>query len=225
MYALSTEADNPLEGEWTERGQVETNWESFSLDATIFEHRGTRYLVWAQHDPEIGGNTNLYIAEMDSPWSITGEQVMLTKPEYEWETQGYRVNEGAAVIKKNGRIWMTYSASATDENYAMGLLWADEDADLLDPDAWTKSPEPVMSTSPENDVYGPGHNSFTVSKDGEYDILVYHARPYGNIRGNSLYDPNRQTRMQVLHWDEDGRPIFGEPVPDGPHVFSESSEE
>ncbi|MDX1747321.1 MAG: family 43 glycosylhydrolase, partial [Halobacteriales archaeon] len=158
MYALTTEAENPLEGEWTERGQVTTNWDSFSLDATTFEHRGTRYLVWAQHDPDIGGNTNLYIAEMDSPWSITGEQVLITQPEYDWEVQGYRVNEGAAVLKKNGRIWMTYSASATDANYAMGLLWADEDADLMDPDSWTKSPVPVMTTNAENGVFGPGHN-------------------------------------------------------------------
>lgn len=220
MYALTTEAENPLEGEWTERGQVETGWDSFSLDATTFEHRGTRYLVWAQHDPEIGGNTNLYIAEMDSPWSITGDPVLITQPEYDWETIGFRVNEGAAVLKKHGRIWMTYSASATDANYAMGLLWADEDADLLDPASWTKSPEPVFQSSPENDVYGPGHNSFTVSGDGTKDVMVYHARPYATTQGDPLYDPNRQARMQVLRWADDGTPIFDEPVPVGPYVIT-----
>ena len=224
MYSLTSDAENPLEGEWTERGQVKTNRDSFSLDATTFEHEGIRYLVWAQKDPAIESNTNLYIARMDAPWSITGEQVMISRPEYDWEIQGYRVNEGAAMLKKHGRIWLTYSASATDANYAMGLLWADEDADLLDPDSWSKSPEPVFTSSTENDVYGPGHNSFTTSKDGSYDILVYHGRPYSQIRGSSLVDPNRQTRMQVLHWADDGSPVFGEPVPDGPHVFAESLE-
>lgn len=220
MYALTTDAANPLEGEWTERGQVTTNWDSFSLDATTFEHGGTRYLVWAQHDPAIGGNTNLYIAEMENPWTIRGEQVLITKPEYDWETIGFRVNEGAAVLKKHGRIWLTYSASATDANYAMGLLSADEDADLLDPDAWTKSPEPVFVSNPESGVYGPGHNSFTTSKDGTKDILVYHARPYPTTQGDPLYDPNRQTRMQVIEWSEDGAPIFGEPAPAGPYVIT-----
>lgn len=220
MYVLENDASNPLEGEWIEKGQLKTNWESFSLDATTFAHRGTRYLVWAQNDPEIRGNTNLYIAEMENPWTIRGQQVMLTKPEYDWEMQGYLVNEGAAVLKRNGRIFLTYSGSATDARYAMGLLTADEDADLLDPDSWTKSPEPVFVSSPENGVYGPGHNSFTVAKDGTTDVLVYHGRSYKAIMGNSLNDPNRQARMQVLEWAEDGTPIFGAPVPDGPHVIT-----
>ena len=225
MYVLENDAANPLEGEWVEKGQLETNWDSFSLDATTFEHRGTRYLVWAQKDPDIQGNTNLYIAEMKNPWTIEDEQVLLTKPEYDWEKQGYLVNEGAAVIKRNGRIFMTYSGSATDANYAMGLLTADADADLTDPDAWTKAREPVFESNSENGVYGPGHNSFTVTKDGKEDVLVYHGRPYPDILGNSLNDPNRHTRMQVLQWAPDGTPVFGAPVPPGPQVLTEPTEE
>ncbi|KAK0329141.1 Extracellular exo-alpha-(1-_5)-L-arabinofuranosidase, partial [Friedmanniomyces endolithicus] len=76
---------------------------------------------------------------------------------------------------------MTYSASATDANYALGLLWAQEDADLLDPAAWTKSPQPVLRSSEKTGQYGPGHNSFTTSRDGKTDILVYHARDYRDI--------------------------------------------
>ena len=220
MYVLENDAPDPLSGAWTEKGQLKTGRESFSLDATTFEHRGTRYLVWAQNDPAIRGNTNLYIAEMENPWTLRGEPVMLSKPEYDWEMQGYLVNEGAAVLQRNGRIFITYSGSATDARYAMGLLTADEDADLLDARSWTKSPEPVFASSPEHGVYGPGHNSFTVSKDGTTDVLVYHGRSYEHIMGNSLNDPNRQARMQVLEWAEDGTPIFGVPVPDGPHVIT-----
>ena len=219
MYVLENDSPDPTTGEWVEKGQLTTNWDSFSLDATSFEHRGIRYLVWAQNDPEIRGNTNLYIAEMENPWTIRGEQVMLTFPEYDWERVGYWVNEGAAVLKKNGRIFMTYSASATDENYAMGLLTADQDADLMDPESWTKSPEPVFVSSPETGVYGPGHNSFSTSRDRSVDVMVYHARPYREVMGNSLYDPNRMGRVQRLEWNEDGTPHFGVPVPLGPHVI------
>jgi GH43 family beta-xylosidase len=214
IYILENASANPLEGTWTERGQVKTNWESFSLDATTFEHEGTRYLVWAQHDPKIGGNTNLYIAAMSNPWTIVGEQVMITRPEYDWERIGFLVNEGAAVIKRNGRIFISYSASATDANYAMGLLWASEDSDLLDASSWGKSPVPVFKSG--NGVYGPGHNSFTVSPDGAYDLLVYHGRDYEEISGDPLNDPNRHTRVQLLRWNEDGTPNFGEPVANGP---------
>ena len=49
MYVLENDAANPLEPTWVEKGQLRTNWDSFSLDATTFEHRGVRYLVWAQY--------------------------------------------------------------------------------------------------------------------------------------------------------------------------------
>ena len=49
MYVLENESENPLEGNWIEKGQVKTAWESFSLDATTFVHQGTWYYVWAQH--------------------------------------------------------------------------------------------------------------------------------------------------------------------------------
>lgn len=213
MYVLETDSENPLEGEWIEKGQVRTRWESFALDATVFEHRGELYYVWAQKDPEIAGNSNLYISKMSNPWTLTGEQTMISTPEYDWEKIGFLVNEGAAVLKRNGRIFITYSASATDYNYCMGLLAADEDADLLDPASWTKSPVPVFQTNEETGQYGPGHNSFTVSEDGR-DVLVYHARNYKEIVGDPLYDPNRHARAQIFGWKEDGTPDFGVPVKD-----------
>lgn len=214
VYVLENESANPLEGAWVEKGQVVMNWESFSLDATTFEHNGTRYLVWAQRDPNIFGNSNLYIAAMSNPWTISGAQVRISRPSYDWEKRGFWVNEGPAVIKRNGRIFITYSASATNANYAMGLLTASDSSDLLDPDSWSKSPEPVFQTNEATGQYGPGHNSFTVSPDGD-DILVYHARNYKDIRGDPLYDPNRHTRAQKIYWNNDGTPNFGIPVPDG----------
>lgn len=215
MYVLENTASNPLEGTWEEKGQIKTAWESFSLDATTFEHNGTRYLVWAQRDPRVRGNSNLYIAAMSNPWTIIEPQVELTRPTYDWERIGFWVNEGAAVLKRNGRIFITYSGSATDSNYAMGLLTADEDSDLLDPESWTKAREPVFFTNARTGQYGPGHNSFTVSAEGD-DLLVYHARNYTEIEGDPLYDPNRHARVQKLYWNEDGTPYFGIPVPDGP---------
>jgi len=223
MYVLQNESADPTQGEWVEKGPVQgTIWDSFSLDATSFEHEGTHYLVWAQKDPDIEGNTNLYIDALVNPWTIRGEPVMLSRPEFDWERQGYLVNEGPAALKKNGRIFITYSGSATDERYAMGLLTASQDADLLDAASWSKSPVPVFVSSPENSVYGPGHNSFTTSKDRSVDVMVYHARPYNEIMGNSLYDPNRQGRMQPLAWAEDGTPMFGVPVPLGPVVIDDT---
>ncbi|MBU3155440.1 family 43 glycosylhydrolase [Clostridium estertheticum] len=214
IYVLENLSLNPLEGPWLEKGQLKTNYESFALDATSFQHKGIRYLVWPQNDPNIKGNSNLYIAKLSNPWTISGKQVMISKPEYPWECIGFSVNEGPAVLKKNGKIFISYSASATDYNYCMGLLTADDTNDLLNPLSWSKSSVPVFTTSYENNQYGPGHNSFTVSEDNQTDVMIYHARNYKEIDGNSLDDPNRHARAQKLTWNDDGTPDFGRPVAD-----------
>jgi GH43 family beta-xylosidase len=211
MFVIENKSANPLEGSWEEKGQIKTDWESFALDATSFEHKGQQYLVWAQKDPNIKGNSNLYIAPLENPWTIQGPQVMITKPEYDWETIGFWVNEGPAVLKRDGKIFISFSGSATDENYAMGILTADEDSDVMDPASWSKSTEPVFKTCYETGQYGPGHNSFTVSEDGSKDVLVYHVRNYTEIVGDPLYDPNRHTCAKEFTWNPDGTPNFGFP--------------
>ena len=211
MYAIRNQNANPLEGEWEFMGQVDTGIDSFCLDATTFTHKGQLYYLWAQKDHEIEGNSNLYIAPMKTPWQIEGKPVMLSKPEYDWETRGFWVNEGPSVVRRNGKIFISYSASATDENYAMGLLWADEDANLLDPSAWTKSREPVFRTCYDHGIYGPGHNSFTYAEDSDTVMLVYHARTYTEIVGDPLWNPDRHTFVKPLRWDEQGMPDFGRP--------------
>jgi GH43 family beta-xylosidase len=211
MFVIENKSANPLEGSWEEKGQIKTDWESFALDATSFEHKGQQYLVWAQKDPNIRGNSNLYIAPLENPWTIQGPQVMITKPEYDWETIGFWVNEGPAVLKRDGKIFISFSGSATDENYAMGILTADENSDVMDPASWSKSTEPVFKTCYETGQYGPGHNSFTVSEDGSKDVLVYHVRNYTEIVGDPLYDPNRHTCAKEFTWNPDGTPNFGFP--------------
>lgn len=210
-YVFENSSANPLEGKWIEKGQINTSFQSFSLDATTFEHDGKRYLIWAQKVEEFSDNpvSNLYIAEMENPWTIK-EQHFLSTPDIPWEQYGFYVNEGPAVIKNDGKIFIAYSGSATDDRYSMGLLTADENSDLLNADSWSKSPDPVFVTSEATSEYGPGHNSFSVDEDG-FDIFVYHARPYKEIEGNPLYDHNRHARMQRLFWQEDGTPYFGYP--------------
>jgi GH43 family beta-xylosidase len=214
MYAIRNTSANPLEGEWEFMGQVDTGIDTFCLDATTFTHKGQLYYLWAQKDKAIAGNSNLYIAPMKTPWQIDGKPILLSKPEFDWETRGFSVNEGPSVLQRNGKVFISYSASATDENYAMGLLWADDEADLLDPASWTKLAEPVLQTCYEHGIYGPGHNSFTCGEDGDTVLLVYHARTYTEIVGDPLWNPDRHTFVKRLRWDEQGMPLFGRPSVD-----------
>lgn len=208
MWVLSNTSADPMQGEWKEEGRIETSRESFSLDATTFEHRGKRYLIWAQNVRGGAHGTALVLSEMKDPLTLTGTEVIITEPEYNWERMKYNVNEGAAVIIRNGKIFVTYSASATNHNYCMGLLWIDEEADLLEASNWHKSPGPVFFTNEEANRYGPGHNSFTTAEDGETVIMIYHARDYKDIKGHELSDPNRATRAREVRWTPDGFPDF-----------------
>lgn len=212
-YVLECEGDNPLSGAWTELGRMqradedEFSFEAFSLDATVFENKGRHYCVWAEKTGVGRQVSNLYIAEMESAVKLKTVQVMLTTPDYDWERFGFWVNEGPAVIKRNGKIFLTYSASDTGIHYCMGMLTADEDSDLLDPKSWCKERYPVLSTNEEKCIYGPGHNSFTVDEEGN-DVVVYHARTEKEITGNPLYVANRHAMLMKLAWDREGRPVF-----------------
>lgn len=212
-YVLKCDDENPTTGKWIELGKMqradsdEFSFEEFSLDATVFEHKGEYYHIWAEKVGVGKMVSNLYIAKMESPNKLKTEQVLLTGPDYDWERVEFWVNEGAAVIKKNGKIFVTYSASATGACYCMGMLTIDENDDLLDPKAWKKERYPVLMTDSEKRVFGPGHNSFTVDEDGN-DLCIYHARPYENIEGNPLYDPNRHAMILEVKWKKDGNPEF-----------------
>jgi GH43 family beta-xylosidase len=211
MYAIRNVAADPFTGEWEFLGQVDSGIDSFCLDATTFTHRGQLYYLWAQKARAIAGNSNLYIAPMSTPWQLASAPVMLSKPEFDWECRGFLVNEGPSVLQRHGKVFISYSASATDENYAMGLLWADEGADLLDPASWHKSPQPVMRSCAEDSVFGPGHNSFTETDTPGDVLLVYHARTYTEIEGDPLWNPDRHTFVKPLRWSADGMPLFGRP--------------
>lgn len=214
-YVLASADPDPMAARWELLGQLETPWDSFTLDATSFEHRGTRYLCWAQAEPGIRTNSNLYLAPLATPTTLARAPVRLTVPELDWEVQGYKVNEGPALLAHGGRLFLTYSASATDARYCTGMLSADAGADLTDAASWTKSPVPVLATDEAAGVFGPGHNSFTTDAAGR-PVIVYHARNYREIKGNPLFDPNRHARAEYVRFDAAGVPRFMPPAPDGP---------
>lgn len=214
IYALVCEDDDPVSGTWEEAGQVDTGIDSFCLDATSFVVDKQQYLVWAQKDIGIAGNSNLYIAAMRNPWTLDSPPAMISRPEYEWECVRFAVNEGPSVLRHGDRIFITYSASGTGPEYSMGLLSALDGSDLLDVASWIKGPHPVFTSEEKVRQFGPGHNSFTKAADGEQDLMVYHCRNYAEIQGDPLFDPNRHARIGIVEWTNDGWPKFGKPLMD-----------
>lgn len=81
-------------------------------------------------------------------------------------------------------------------DYKLGMLMADEKADLLRPQSWRQYPRPVFVRSDSANVFGPGHNGFFKSPDGKEDWIVYHAKTTSEY----AY-AGRTTRAQKFSWD------------------------
>lgn len=208
-WVLENTSSDPFCGTWEEKGILEAEWDSFMLDCTVFENHGKWFAVWAQKRQTRDENSALYIAEMESPIKLKLPQTLLTFPEYDWECRGFKVNEGPAVLQRNGKVFLTFSASATDATYCMGMLVAEDGADLIKAESWTKLKEPVLVTDEKAGIFGPGHNSFTTSRDGKTDYLIYHARPYAEVDlAFALYDPNRHCWVKRIKYDNKGFPVF-----------------
>lgn len=98
---------------------------------------------------------SMCIAPMNSPTSI-GARKVLSEPTLDWERVDTPVNEGAAPLYHNGRIFLAYSASfCWTPSYQLGLLtYNGGDPTLMS--SWTKT-GPFFSSA--NGNYGPGHNA------------------------------------------------------------------
>lgn len=212
-YVLECQEEDPILGKWIEHGKMqaakqdEFSFKAFSLDATVFENKGKYYYVWAEKVGVGKQISNLYIAEMESPYKLKTVQVLLSTPDYSWERVGFWVNEGPFALKHEGKIYLTFSASDTSAAYCIGMLTADEDDDLLDPQSWQKSKKPMVMSNEDKHIFGPGHNCFTETEDGQV-LMVYHARVTKEIIGNPLYNPNRHTMLMPITWEQDGSPRF-----------------
>ena len=222
LYLLENKSADPMEGEWTFKGQVSDSSDKWAIDGSIFEHKGQLYMVWSGWEGDTNGRQDIYISKMKNPWTLEGKRVRISSPDLEWERHGdlndpdnpphVDVNEGPQFLKNKDRVFLIYSASGCwTEYYALGMLSAHVNSNLLDSSSWKKNKEPVFKQSITNGVYAPGHNSFFKSPDGTEDWILYHA----NSQPGQGCGSKRSPRAQRFSWNKDGIPVFGEPVKTG----------
>ena len=217
MFVLENPSPNPLEGQFTYQSERATD--TWAIDPSVFENRGQLYIVWSGWPGTQNGTQNIYLSKLKNPWTMEGPRVLLSTPTYSWETIGdlpketpphVNVNEGPEILKHNGKIFLIYSASGCwTDYYALGMLEASADADLMNPAAWKKHPQAVFSESPSAHAFGPGHNAFFKSPDGTQDWIIYHANP----ETHQGCGGRRSPRAQPFTWNPDGTPNFGSPMP------------
>ena len=176
--------------------------EAITLDMTYFQWEGTAYAVWSQRQfLPVDQGAWLYIAALNrrEPWKLCSDPVVLSRPEYGWENNHAFVNEGPYTIPGKDKLFLTYSAAATDTTYTVGLMEIERGFDLLKPENWRKSNCPMLTSRSVPGEYGPGHNSYVRDEEGCL-WNVYHARP--NLDGP------RCAGVRRVHFGEDGYPVL-----------------
>jgi len=221
MYVLENPSADPMKGEWTFKGQITDPTDKWAIDGDVIDYKGQLYMIWSGWEGDANGRQEIYIAKLKNPWTVDGGRVKISSPRFEWEKIGdvnepnlkhVDVNEGPQFLVHKNKIFIIYSASGCwTDFYALGMLTASGNANLLDPGSWTKSAEPVFKRSVENGVYAPGHNSFFKSPDGKEDWILYHA----NDKPGQGCGGFRSPRAQRFSWNKDGSPNFGIPVKNG----------
>ncbi len=207
------------DGPYTFLGKIfDTNTDRWAIDGTVLEKNdGSLYFIWSGWPGATDGLQNTYIAPMSNPWTISGPRVLISSPSLSWE--GW-IQEGQQILKRNGKIFLIYSANASwTDDYALGML-TNTDGNVLNPASWTKHPTPVFKkySDANGGVYGPGHGSFTKSLDQTEDWIIYHAAK----SSGSGWD--RNIRAQKFTWNPDDSPNFGNPIPTSVPVTVPSGE-
>ncbi len=176
--------------------------EGITLDMTYFEAAGKHYYVWAERPITSLGNGNSYlvIAEMNpsDPTKITSDPVIIRIPDFGWDRNSTTVDEGPFMLKHDGKLFLTFSGAGTNHTYCVGLLTADEGADLLDVNSWHTTGYPILASDHVPGQVGPGHNAFTRDEYGR-DVLVTHMRPNNGTRSGT---------MRTVHYAFDGTPVL-----------------
>jgi len=204
VFVLENANPDPTRGEWRDRGRLATQHPG--IDGSTFTVGDKRYFVYS---PYVGPDSVLAIVAMDNPWTLSGKETIIARPDQAWERQGGRqILEGPEFLAgPKGDLFLAYSGSACwSDDYAIGLLHASPGSDPLDASAWKKAPRPILARNPQGNVHAPGHNGFFAMADGS-DWIVYHANPGPDMGCTGKRSP----RIQQVHWNADGTPRLDAP--------------
>ncbi|MBQ4151155.1 MAG: glycoside hydrolase family 43 protein, partial [Clostridia bacterium] len=195
MYVLrATDRENPL-SDFEMVGQITDSTNKWAIDGTVMVHGGKLYFIWSGWEGDTDGYQNIYIAQMSNPWTVSSSRVLLSRPEYSWETNGYPdINEGPQVLKApDGTVHIIYSASTSfSQYYCYGALTL-TGTDPLDKASWYKSTTALFSSG--NGAYGTGHGSFVKDDDGNF-WMYYHANPSLTVPEGSTWWAERSTYVK-----------------------------
>lgn len=221
-------ADANALGAYTDKGMLYTGdslgtatGNRWAIDLTTTQIGTQRYAIWSGWENNATTDKTpqqLYIARMDTPYSISSNRVLISAPTASWEI-GTELNleEGPEVIQNGASVFVIYSTRESWlVDYKLGQLRLAAGADPMTPSSWTKSAGPAFTGNAG--VYGVGHASFTTSPNGAENWIVYHSK----VSTTPGWD--RNVRMQKFTFGATGEPVFGDAVAGGSPIVRPAGE-
>jgi GH43 family beta-xylosidase len=214
-FVLAAETDDAT-GSYTLHGPLFTGDEPgganlWSIDFTVLQRDGELFGIWSGWPDGDHDLQHLYIAAMASPTEIVTGRVCIAEPgAHLWEridessaTKG--LLEGPRILSRGDRTFVVYSCAASWlPTYKLGMLEL-TGADPLEPDAWTRSPDPVFVSS--ETTYGVGHGAYVSLGDEWWNVFHSKIDPQDGWR--------RTIHLQPMSWTDNGYPVLGKALPRG----------
>lgn len=221
IYVLECNSPDPQSRQWDLHGpiMVYKDW-NYGIHPSTFTVDDRQYMVWSGWEKRrLEVETQcIFIAEMENPWTLKSERVLISRPEYEWERQwinpdGSRsaypifVNENPEpYISPDGKnVVIAYSSSGIWTIFStLGMLHASTESDLLNPNSWTKNTEPVFISNGKSKYGGVSNITLIPDVDDKGTIMLFQAK---ELEGS--VNLNDAIIMKKIDW-KDSLPVFGE---------------
>ncbi len=223
MWVIENSSENPMEGTWIDRGRIyDTANDFWATNGTVMQQNDQLFYIYSgtERQEDLDKPQHIYITRMINPWTIQGSRVHLSSPSLPFETDGL-VNEAPSILQRDGKVFLTYSGSGCwSPNYALGMLWMNEDDDPMNTDSWNKLEEPIFTKDESRYLYGTGHSSFFMSPDNSEVWMAYHA----TTNPNGICNDKRLAYAKKIEFDEEGFPALGIPAEMGKSYAAPSGE-
>jgi GH43 family beta-xylosidase len=175
-------------GPYVDSGNILTPELPFAIDAHPFQDiDGQWYLFYARdfltQDGEFQVGTGIVVDRLVDMFTLAGDPQLVIRPFADWQqfqaqrpmynaVYDWYTIEGPSLRVHEGRYYCFYSGGAWErENYGVSYVVADHP---LGPYHKPDKQDQALFRSVRDMVYGPGHNSFVQTENGQ-EYIVYHA--------------------------------------------------
>lgn len=167
MYVIKClNSTNPF-GEWSNETRLLPEEDIWAVDGTVLQNNDQNlYFIWAgQTSQGNASSVSLYIAKMETLQMVLAPRTLLRLPTMDWESRGSPSNRAPAIIQKDRRTLLVFTASSPESpDVCLGIMGIECGKDpMLAENWWNDVNHCVFEKNEEEKVWATGYASFVMS--------------------------------------------------------------